>query len=239
MLVTAIWIRSGWRWRGAICPGAGCRRRCFCPWDPGAVCDALSSWRIRPAADGRRRFDPTFDYVPALDRLSGLSRPRSGGEVRSGNRFRCAAGPGISGRGRTGVVGGLGARACLWSPRLAEPGILPCGGARPGRADHRCGSGRIRRGAGRSLDRRSRRRGGAGGPVRQYATRHGLWQLDPHIACLSGDRLPAGVRGFEVLSRNYSENRLRRALAANGAVRARSWCAVDVGTRTGCAADCG
>ena len=54
------------------------------------------------------------------------------------------------------------------------------------------------------------------GLVRQYATRHGLWQLDPHIAYLSGDRLPAGVRGFEVLEElAYSENRLRRALAAN------------------------
>ena len=37
------------------------------------------------------------------------------------------------------------------------------------------------------------------GLVRQYATRHGLWQLDPDIAYLSGDRLPSGVRGFEVV----------------------------------------
>ena len=47
------------------------------------------------------------------------------------------------------------------------------------------------------------------GLVRQYATRHGLWQLDPDIAYLSGDRLPSGVRGFEVVDQlAYSEKRL-------------------------------
>ena len=53
------------------------------------------------------------------------------------------------------------------------------------------------------------------GLVRHYAARHGLWQLDPDIAYLSGDRLPEGVRGFEVLAElNYSERRLRQALSA-------------------------
>ena len=43
----------------------------------------------------------------------------------------------------------------------------------------------------------------------------GLWQLDPDIAYLSGDRLPDSVRGFEVLEElNYSEKRLRQALSA-------------------------
>ena len=35
--------------------------------------------------------------------------------------------------------------------------------------------------------------------VRQYATRHGLRQLDPHLAYLTGPAVPAGVRGFRVL----------------------------------------
>jgi len=35
--------------------------------------------------------------------------------------------------------------------------------------------------------------------VRHYATRHGLWLLDPHLAYLSGPAVPAGVRGFRVL----------------------------------------
>ena len=53
------------------------------------------------------------------------------------------------------------------------------------------------------------------GLVRHYAARHGLWQLDAAIAYLSGDRLPAGVRGFEVLEQfPFDERRLRQALAA-------------------------
>src|SRR6516165_9558916 len=52
------------------------------------------------------------------------------------------------------------------------------------------------------------------GLVRHYGARHGLWQLDPDIAYLSGDRLPSGVRGFEVLERLvFDERRLRQALA--------------------------
>jgi hypothetical protein len=52
------------------------------------------------------------------------------------------------------------------------------------------------------------------GLVRHYAARHGLWQLDPDIAYLSGDLLPDDVRGFEVLEQlDYSERRLRQALS--------------------------
>ncbi len=35
--------------------------------------------------------------------------------------------------------------------------------------------------------------------VRQYAARHGLWQLDPHLAYLTGPAVPPGVRGFRIL----------------------------------------
>jgi hypothetical protein len=53
------------------------------------------------------------------------------------------------------------------------------------------------------------------GLVRHYGARHGLWQLDPDIAYLSGDGLPPGVRGFEVLEQlEFDERRLRQALAA-------------------------
>ena len=52
------------------------------------------------------------------------------------------------------------------------------------------------------------------GLVRQYAARHGLWQLDPKIAYLSGDTLPPAMRGFEVLQQiRFGERRLRRVLA--------------------------
>jgi hypothetical protein len=51
------------------------------------------------------------------------------------------------------------------------------------------------------------------GLVRHYAATHGLWQLDPRIAYLTGDALPDGVRGFRILEQlKYSEKNLRQAL---------------------------
>ena len=54
------------------------------------------------------------------------------------------------------------------------------------------------------------------GLVRQYAARHGLWQLDPHIAYLTGDELPTGVRGFEVVE-EVPLKKARSALVGLGA----------------------
>lgn len=54
------------------------------------------------------------------------------------------------------------------------------------------------------------------GLVRHYAAAHGLWQLDPRIAYLTGDRIPPGERGFEVLEQ-VPVKRLKHALAAHGA----------------------
>src|ERR1700743_1823151 len=52
------------------------------------------------------------------------------------------------------------------------------------------------------------------GLVRHFAARHALWQLDAHIASLSGDALPPGVRGFELLEQlAFDERRLRQALS--------------------------
>jgi hypothetical protein len=52
------------------------------------------------------------------------------------------------------------------------------------------------------------------GLVRHYAARHGLGQLDPRIAYLTGDRPPPGIRAFRVLEHGrYSEKVLRQALA--------------------------
>ncbi|MFW0786709.1 class I SAM-dependent methyltransferase [Gordonia sp. CPCC 206044] len=54
------------------------------------------------------------------------------------------------------------------------------------------------------------------GLVRQYARRHGLWQLDPQIAYLTGDTVPAGERGFRVVETvGVSDKELRKALAAH------------------------
>ncbi|GAA3957294.1 THUMP-like domain-containing protein [Gordonia caeni] len=55
------------------------------------------------------------------------------------------------------------------------------------------------------------------GLVRQYAHRHGLRQLDPQIAYLTGDTVPAGERGFRVLEQlPVNDRALRGALAARG-----------------------
>ncbi|MBY6351214.1 class I SAM-dependent methyltransferase [Rhodococcoides corynebacterioides] len=52
------------------------------------------------------------------------------------------------------------------------------------------------------------------GLVRQYAARHGLWQLDPRIAHLTGDRIPPDTSGFEILDRlPLQEKQLRKELA--------------------------
>ena len=49
------------------------------------------------------------------------------------------------------------------------------------------------------------------GLVRQYAAKYGLWQLDPRIAYLTGDSVPAGVRGFRVLDRLELREKALRA----------------------------
>ncbi|MFC5141541.1 class I SAM-dependent methyltransferase [Actinomycetospora rhizophila] len=51
------------------------------------------------------------------------------------------------------------------------------------------------------------------GLVRQYGARHGLWRLDEHLAYLSGDAPPPGVRAFRVLEHGrYTEKTLRTTL---------------------------
>ncbi|WP_338892904.1 THUMP-like domain-containing protein [Rhodococcus sovatensis] len=55
------------------------------------------------------------------------------------------------------------------------------------------------------------------GLVRHYAAKHGLWQLDPRIAYLTGDSVPMGVNGFRILERiKFSEKTLRQALTSHG-----------------------
>lgn len=165
---------------------------------------------------GRRRFDPA-DYQPALDRLL---------QVYSKRDIAVKVAPGIdfSQLGRLGFHGevevtswrGSVREACLWSPGLAEAGVRR-------RAVILDRDEQITDVAPDDCDVRPAGRwiidpDGAvvrSGLVRQYAARHGLWQLDPDIAYLSGDELPDGVRGFEVLEDlPYSEKRLRQALAA-------------------------
>jgi len=51
------------------------------------------------------------------------------------------------------------------------------------------------------------------GLVRQYGARHGLWRVDEHLAYLTGDAPPPGIRAFRVLEHGrYSEKTLRTTL---------------------------
>lgn len=164
---------------------------------------------------GRRRFDPR-SYAPALDALL---------EVYAGRDIvvKCAPGIDFAAIGQLGFIGEIevtslagGVReACLWSAGLADPGVTrratvldraeqitdadpdDCAVAAAGRWIIDPDGAVVRAGL-----------------VRHYAARHGLWQLDPEIAYLSGDQLPDGVRGFEVLDElTYSERGLRQLLS--------------------------
>lgn len=165
---------------------------------------------------GRRRFDPR-DYQPALDQVLQRYRGRD-------LAVKCAPGIDFDQVGRLGFDGevevtsyrGSVREACLWWGGLAEAGVRR-------RATILDRAEQIT--SADAEDCRVRPVGrwivdpdGAvvrAGLVRHYATRHRLWQLDPDIAYLSGDRLPPGVRGFEVLEQvAFDERQLRRALSA-------------------------
>jgi THUMP domain-like len=165
---------------------------------------------------GRRRFDPR-DYTPALDALLDVYRDRD-------LVVKCAPGIDFDELSRIGFDGevevtslaGSVREACLWSTGLAGAGVtrratmLNTGEQITDAEPDDCPVAPV----GRWIVDPD----GAvvrAGLVRHYAARHELWQLDPDIAYLSGDRLPDGVRGFEVLDElGYSERRLRQALSA-------------------------
>ena len=165
---------------------------------------------------GRRRFDPRA-YTPPLDALAEAYRARATVvKCAPGIDFDALRHLGFDGEVEVTSSGGSVREACLWSAALAEPGVRrrasvldraevltdadpdDCRTDAPGRWIVDPDGAVVRAGL-----------------VRQYAARHGLWQLDPDIAYLSGDRLPAGVRGFEVLEEiPMREKQLRQALSA-------------------------
>jgi hypothetical protein len=165
-------------------------------------------------ADGRRSHDPAKLQPPLPDLLA----------VYRGRDLAVKCAPGLD-FDRLGWVGeievvslaGSVREACLWSPGLAAPGITR-------RATVLAGDG-----SGWTLtddepDELPERAPGdwivdpdgavvRAGLVRHYAAKHGLWQLDSRIAYLTGDRVPAGTRGFRVLDRlPFREKQLRAEL---------------------------
>jgi THUMP domain-like len=165
---------------------------------------------------GRRRFDPR-DYTPALDDLLSVYRRRDVVvKCAPGIDFDAVTQLGFTGEIEITSLAGSVREACLWSAGVAGAGVrrratmLDTGEEFTDTEPDDCAVAP----AGRWIVDPD----GAvvrAGLVRQYAARHGLWQLDRDIAYLSGDRLPSGVRGFEVLEElSYSERRLRQALSA-------------------------
>ncbi|MBF6176503.1 THUMP-like domain-containing protein [Nocardia blacklockiae] len=178
--------------------------------------------------DAYRGRDLVVKCAPGLDFDS--FAPRGSASAHPVPRLPGTGDAGAAGTGRSAASGmvwegevevvsldGAVREACLWSAGLTEPGITRR--ATVLRSD----------GSGWSLtdaeadDIPERAPGewiidpdGAvvrAGLVRHYAAKHGLWQLDPRIAYLTGDSVPAGVRGFRVLDRfDFREKPLRAEL---------------------------
>jgi THUMP domain-containing protein len=165
---------------------------------------------------GRRRFDPRH-YQPALDSLLDTYAARDlVVKCAPGIDFASLTEMGFAGEVEVTSWGGSVREACLWSAGLAQPGVgrratvLDTGEQLTDAEPAECPV--------RPVGRWIVDPDGAvvrAGLVRQYAARHGLWQLDREIAYLSGDDVPAGMRGFEVLDQlPFREKPLRQALSA-------------------------
>ena len=164
---------------------------------------------------GRRRFRPD-DYQPGLGQLIDSYRGRDlVVKCSPGIDFDHVRRLGFDGEIEVTSYRGSVREACLWSAGLAGPGVRRRASVLDRRehlTDAEPDDCAVRP-AGRWIVDPD----GAvvrAGLVRHYGARHGLWQLDPDIAYLSGDRLPPGVRGFEVLEQlAFDERRLRHALS--------------------------
>jgi hypothetical protein len=166
-------------------------------------------------ADGRRTYDPAKLQPPLPDLLAAYA----------GRDIAVKSAPGLDfdrlgWDGEVEVVSLDGAvrEACLWSPGLTEPGVtrratvLNSGGgtttltdAAPDDIPDRAPGEWIIDPDGAVV---------RAGLVRHYAAKHGLWQLDPQIAYLTGDTVPTGLRGFRIEDRfELREKTLRQELA--------------------------
>ncbi|MVU76351.1 class I SAM-dependent methyltransferase [Nocardia sp. ET3-3] len=165
-------------------------------------------------ADGRRTHDPAKLQPPLPDLLAAYS----GRDLA----VKCAPGldfDKLAWAGEVEVVSLDGAvrEACLWSPGLTEPDVTRRATVLSSSADPWTLTDA------EPDDIPEREPGewiidpdGAvvrAGLVRHYAAKHGLWQLDPRIAYLTGDQVPEGVRGFRILDRmEFREKPLRAEL---------------------------
>ncbi|GGN78060.1 THUMP-like domain-containing protein [Nocardia rhizosphaerihabitans] len=166
-------------------------------------------------ADGRRTYDPAKLQPPLPDLLAAYA----------GRDIAVKSAPGLDfdrlgWNGEIEVVSLDGAvrEACLWSPGLTEPGVT----RRATVLDSRGAATTLTDTAPDDIPERAPGEwivdpDGAivrAGLVRHYAAAHGLWQLDPHIAYLTGDTVPPGMRGFRIEDRfELREKTLRQELS--------------------------
>ncbi|RMI35410.1 THUMP-like domain-containing protein [Nocardia stercoris] len=170
-------------------------------------------------AGGRRTHDPAALQPPLPDLLAAYHGRDLVVKCAPGLDFDTAGPDGSPWAGEVEVVSldGSVREACLWSPGLAAPRVrrratvLAADGtswtltdADPDGIEERAPGRWIVDPDGAVV---------RAGLVRHYAAKHGLWQLDPRIAYLTGDTVPPGVRGFEILERmDFREKPLRAAL---------------------------
>lgn len=166
-------------------------------------------------ADGRRTYDPAKLQPPLPDLLAAYA----------GRDIAVKSAPGLDfdrlgWNGEIEVVSLDGAvrEACLWSPGLTELGVT----RRATVLDSRGAATTLTDTAPDDIPERAPGEwivdpDGAivrAGLVRHYAAAHGLWQLDPHIAYLTGDTVPPGMRGFRIEDRfELREKTLRQELS--------------------------
>lgn len=165
-------------------------------------------------ADGRRTYDPAKLQPPLPDLLAAYA----------GRDIAVKSAPGLDfdrlgWDGEVEIVSLDGAvrEACLWSPGLSDSitrraTVLDSRGAATTLTDADPDDIPERAPGDWIIDP-----DGAivrAGLVRHYAAKHGLWQLDPQIAYLTGDTVPPGVRGFHIEDRfDLREKTLRQELA--------------------------
>ncbi|GAB0101248.1 hypothetical protein JMUB6875_02120 [Nocardia sp. JMUB6875] len=165
-------------------------------------------------ADGRRTHDPAKLQPPLPDLLAAYSGRDLAVKCAPGLDFDKLAWP-----GEIEVVSLDGAvrEACLWSAGLAQTDVTRRATVLSSTADPWTLTDA-------DPDDIPEREPGEwiidpdgavvrAGLVRHYAAKHGLWQLDPRIAYLTGDQVPEGVRGFRILDRmEFREKPLRAEL---------------------------
>lgn len=165
----------------------------------------------RRDAAGRRRWQHS-DFTPPLDALLSVYGDRD-------LAVKCAPGIDLSWPGEVELISldGQVREACLWSGSLATTGVghratvLRTGAPQWTITDAEPDDCPVRPPGEWLIDP-----DGAvvrAGLVRHYACRHNLGQLDEHIAYLTGDTPPPGIRAFRILEHgHYSEKSLRATL---------------------------